>query len=229
MKLTKDLCTTRWTINGNLKPAFKKKMNEPNFMAWYYLNKVKCLDCNKVDIASIQQNYFIGLNNKEIKEYKKQYKEYGKKGIYYYKSGNNWIYIFKNKDKFKKFLLIKDNLSKNNYKKIKDILKENKFINDLYFKNKKEKILFLYNVIRYFLMYNDLKNLKIFIKLIYYRENYRNYNKNISNYKNLYIELKKVGVEKKFNFIFSKLFKLFITLKFDNITTNIKYKFYKIS
>tara|TARA_B110000037_G_C17101338_1_gene498118 strand:+ start:11 stop:676 length:666 start_codon:yes stop_codon:yes gene_type:complete len=218
VKLTENLCTTKWTINGHVKKTFAKKMNEPNFLAWYYLNKVKCVSSDVIAIDKIEYPYFIGLNNKDIKEYKKEYKKY--KNILFYKHDkkSKGVFIFTDKEYFNKFLFLRNYIQ--DEKNINKILKNkeiNEIIKKIKFKNKGNKQNFIYTILTYIIRKYSYKNIKIMIKKDYYKYNFlseKNKNKYMSYYE-LYNDMKKKRIEEVFNKSINILYKNLKKIIFD--------------
>ena len=212
-----DICSTKWNINGTLKKNFENRFNKPNFLSWYYLHKVNCVFNNKLKIALIRKNYFIGLKSKEIKEYKKKYKDFEKKGIHFTTNkfvskkfkNQNWVYIYKDIDFFDKYIKIQNYLTPEIETKLflkkKNILN---YIKPLYFKNIDSKNKFILSFKLYIINKLSYKNIKIRLKFFYYKQNYIKKYNNLNNYKELYSKLKNNGVENKFNIVFKKLYKI---------------------
>ena len=207
-ELTTNLCATKWTITGTLKSTFKKQINKNGFMAWNYLNKIKCIEAEKIKIDRIKLPYFIGLNKDEIKKYKKEYNKYGSKGVLYYRYDTIYVYIFKDITFFNKYMYLRNEINKNNKTLCKDIGK-NKIFNYLKFKNTEIKYKFIYNILSDIIKNRNYKNIKILLKFTYYKQNFLN-DKNIifDSYDDLYKKLKIKGIEKKFNDNFKEIYKL---------------------
>lgn len=213
-----DICATKWNIDGSLKKKFENRFNKPNFLTWYFLHKVNCVYNNKLKIDLIRKDYFIGLNSKEKKEYKKKYKDFKKKGIHFTPNKNvskefknqNWVYIYKDIEFFNKYIkivnYIKDYKIENKlFLKNKDILN---CIKPLYFNNIKSKNEFISLFVKFIISKLSYKNIKIRLKFDYYEQNYINKFNNLNNYKELYSKLKNNGVENEFNIVFKKLYKI---------------------
>lgn len=229
-ELTTNLCATKWTINGTLKSTFKKQINKNGFMAWNYLNLIKCIESEKIKIHRIKLPYFIGLNKDEIKKYKKEYNKYGSKGVLYYrydKEEKDYVYIFKDIKFFNKYMYLRNEINKNDEYILKKISK-NKIFNYLKFKNTETKYNFIYNILSDIIKNNNYKNIKILLKFTYYKQNFLN-DKNIifDSYDDLYKKLKIKGIEKKFNDNFKEIYKLCLNeikkIKIDKIKSyNVK-------
>jgi hypothetical protein len=226
--LTENLCTTRWTINGHVKRTFVKQMNKPSFMSWYYLNKVKCVSSGAISIGKIQYPYFIGLSDKDIKIYKKEYKKY--KNVMYHKHKNDIIYIFTDKKYFDIFLSYQKYLD--NEKNINEILKNSeikKIIKKMKIKNN-EKNIFVYKILVDIIKKYSYKNIKIMSKFCYYKRNFKKNNDIFSNYHELYANLKKKGIEKNYNESIKKLYENLKKIIYEVPINKIKnYKYFYMS
>ena len=219
--LSSDLCTTKWTINGNLKSIFKKQIKQPHYQAWFYLNKCKCVMQDKILIDRIKFPYFNGLNKNEITQFKKEYNILGKKGLMYFRYAEcqkEYVYIFKNKEFFNKFMFLRNEINKNNKLLCKIIVKNN-ILNKLKFKNTLNKNKFIYNILIDIIKNINYNNCKIMAKFVYYQENFNNIKSN--SYSDLYKILKQKGIEKKFDDNFKNIYNTCLkTIK--NIKINLK-------
>lgn len=219
--LTENLCTTKWTINGHVKRTFIKQMNKPSFMSWYYLNKVKCVSSGAISIGKIQYPYFIGLSDKDIKIYKKEYKKY--KNVMYHKHKNDIIYIFTDGKYFDKFLVLQKYIK--DIKNINKILKNNeikKIIEKMKLKNNDYKRLFIFTILTNIIKNYSYKNIKIMSKFEYYKHNFLSDKNIFTSYYEVYGEMSKKGIEDIFNKSFKNLYKSLKKIISNVITNNIK-------
>ena len=218
-----NICSTKWTINGGLKIKFKKKFNEPNFFAWFFLDQVKCVYNNNIKIGMIRLNYFNGLTKDDEVKYREKYNFYKKNGIYFKKNtliskkykNENWTYVYKDKEFFDNYLKKNNFLTINKIKKIflnDKIVKNN--LNKLNLNNNKKKINFLANLISKILKGINFNNTKIILKWLYYNNNFNS--NNFKNYKEMYKHLKNNGIEKKYNIVYKNLYS-YLKKKLKNI------------
>ena len=126
------------------------------------------------------------------------------KHIFYNKS-NDYVYIFNDIEFYKKYINYTNYLTNN--KKIFNNDKEiNKILKPLKFKSKANKIKFINELLSKILKNIKYSQIKIIMKFIYYHFNFLNNNNNFKNYNELYNNLKKKGIEKKYNLVIKDIY-----------------------